>query len=156
MVIEMYFYNLIKKISTTSKVKIFVDMDGVIASYDFGKPLNFKTKRPLKTNIEVLSRVSSLENVELYILSVCRKNYQIDEKNEWLDKNAPFFKKSNRYILSKEKNINMSSSNMKMNFFKNYKTNDKIIFVDDDNKVLSTISNEINNIILMQDSELID
>ena len=28
-------------------------MDDAIASYDFGKPLNFKNKRPLTVNIKV-------------------------------------------------------------------------------------------------------
>ena len=65
-------------------------MDGVIASYDFGKPLNFKKKRPLTTNIKTLSKVNKLANVELYILSVCRLERQIKEKNNWLDKYAPF------------------------------------------------------------------
>lgn len=152
----MHFYNLIKELSKNDKLKIFIDMDGVIASYDFGKPLDFKNKRPLKTNIEVLKKVSLLENVELNILSVCRQNYQIAEKNEWLDINAPFFKKENRYILSKEQNPNITTVDLKLQFLKNYKTNDKMILVDDDNKVLSTISEEIDNIILFQDSELID
>ena len=152
----MHFYNLMKELSANSKIKLFVDMDGVIASYDFGKPLNFKVKRPLNTNIEVLRKVSSLENVELFILSVCRKNYQIDEKNERLDSNAPFFKKENRFILSKEKLPDVSSSNMKLHFLQNYKIKDKMVLVDDDNKVLSTVANELDNIILFQDSELID
>lgn len=152
----MHFYNLIKELSKNDKLKIFIDMDGVIASYDFGKPLDFKNKRPLKTNIEVLKKVSLLENVELNILSVCRQNYQIAEKNEWLDINAPFFKKENRYILSKEQNPNITTVDLKLQFLKNYKTNDKMILVDDDNKVLSTISEEIDNIILFQDSELVD
>ena len=46
--------------------------------------------------------------------------------------------------------------NMKLHFLKNYETIDKIVLVDDDNKVLSTIANELDNIILLQDSELID
>ena len=97
----MHFYNLIKELAS-EKIILFVDMDGVIASYDFGKPLDFKNKRPLYNNIEVLKKVSTIDNVELHILSVCRKNYQIEEKNEWLDIYAPFFKKENRHILSKE------------------------------------------------------
>ena len=154
----MHFYNLIKELSKKNKIKLFVDMDGVIASYDFGKPLNFKIKRPLKTNIEVLRKVASLENVEMFILSVCRKNYQIDEKNMWLDKNAPFFERNNRCILSKEETQDASSANLKLQFLKNYiiKENEKIVFVDDDNKVLSTVAKELHNIILLQDSELID
>ncbi len=152
----MHFYNLIKDISKNEKVKLFVDMDGVIASYDFGKPLDFKNKRPLNSNIEVLRNVSKLGNVELNILSVCRENYQIDEKNDWLDKYAPFFKKENRYILSKETISNMSSSSMKSDFLKNINTKDKMILLDDDIRVLRTVHDNINNIILFQDSELVD
>jgi hypothetical protein len=50
----------------------------------------------------------------------------------------------------------ISSANMKLHFLKNYETIDKIVLVDDDNKVLSIISKELDNIILLQDSELID
>ena len=81
----MYFYELIKNISDNKKTRIYVDMDGVIACYDFGKPLNFKTKRPLNTNIKTLEKINNLHNVELFILSVCRLNKEIDDKTKWLD-----------------------------------------------------------------------
>ena len=77
-------------------------MDGVIASYDFGKPLDFKNKRPLTTNIKTLSQLYNLKNVELHILSVCRFNNEVSEKNEWLNKYAPFFEKDKRTIIPKE------------------------------------------------------
>ena len=73
----MHFYELIKEKYHDKEVLLFVDMDGVIASYDFGKPLDFKNKRPLKTNIDTLKKVSELDNITLNILSVCRKDYQI-------------------------------------------------------------------------------
>ena len=152
----MYFYDLINNLSKKEKVDLFVDMDGVIASYDFGKPLDFKTKRPLKTNINVLNKVSQLENVEVYILSICRKDFQVKDKNDWLDRFAPFFKKENRFILSKETIINKTSPEMKADFLKSYVTNNKVVLVDDDNQVLFFISKEINDVLLFQDSELID
>ncbi len=151
----MHFYNLIKELAS-EKIILFVDMDGVIASYDFGKPLDFKNKRPLYNNIEVLKKVSTIDNVELHILSVCRKNYQIEEKNEWLDIYAPFFKKENRHILSKETIIGLQSSNMKANFLKDYVSNKKIILLDDDIRVLRAVADTAPNITLFQDSELID
>ena len=89
----MYFYNLINKLSKEENIIIYVDMDGVIASYDFGKPLDFANKRPLITNIKTLEKVSHLKNVELHILSVCRKKREINDKNDWLDKYAKFLKK---------------------------------------------------------------
>jgi hypothetical protein len=47
---------------------MFVDMDGVIASYDFGRPLEFDKKRPLLTNIKTLEEVSKIPGVKLHIL----------------------------------------------------------------------------------------
>ena len=86
------------------KVKLFVDMDGVVADYDFGQPGNYHLKRPLYTSIQKLEAVSKLENVEMYILSASKKNEGIGEKNSWLDIYAPFFSKENRIILSREEN----------------------------------------------------
>ena len=152
----MHFIDLIKKISIEEEVILFVDMDGVIASYDVGRPYDFKNKRPLKNNINIFGEIAKLDRVSLHILSVCRENYQIEEKNEWLDINAPFFEKENRVILSKEDSIYKISSELKLNYLKNYKTDKKIVFIDDDNSVLSVVNKELKNIILFQDSELVD
>lgn len=152
----MHFYNLIKKLSIENKLLIFVDMDGVISSYDIGKPLDFLNKRPLTENIKKLEKISKLPNIELCILSICKKNFQIEEKNIWLDKYAPFFKKENRIIISKQEINNTSSSEIKANYLKNVKTNKQIIFVDDDNTILKTVLNKVENVIVFQDSELID
>ena len=152
----MYFYNLIKEMLVEQNIDLFVDMDGVIASYDFGKPLDFKKKRPLYSNIKILEEVSKLDGLNLYILSVCRKNYQIEEKNEWLDKYAPFFKEENRIILSKENTPDVTSPLLKLNFLKEFKSNNKVVLVDDDNNILSIISKSLKNVVLLQDSELID
>ena len=84
----MHFLELITKLSENQKLKIYVDMDGVIASYDFGKPLRFDIKRPLYTNINTLKKISEIENVELHILSICITDNQVLEKNNWLDKYA--------------------------------------------------------------------
>lgn len=152
----MHFIDLIKKIIIDEEVILFVDMDGVIASYDVGRPYDFKNKRPLKNNINIFREIAKLDRVSLHILSVCRENYQIEEKNEWLDINAPFFEKENRVILSKEDSIYKISSELKLNYLKNYKTDKKIVFIDDDNSVLSVVNKELKNIILFQDSELVD
>ena len=118
----MHFYNLIKNLSSEKELVIFVDMDGVISSYDVGKPLDFLNKRPLKENINKLEKINELPNIELYILSICRKNFQIEEKNIWLDKYAPFFKRENRIIISKQETDNTSSPEIKANYLKNVKT----------------------------------
>ena len=131
-------------------------MDGVIASYDFGKPLDFANKRPLSTNIKALSQLCNLKNVELHILSVCRFDNQVKEKNDWLDKYAPFFEEDKRTIISKESNPHYSSKELKLNYLKSLEIEEQIIFIDDDNEVLRTVRNGLKNIILYQDSELID
>ena len=140
----MHFIDLIKKISIEEEVILFVDMDGVIASYDVGRPYDFKNKRPLKNNINIFREIAKLDRVSLHILSVCRENYQIEEKNEWLDINASFFEKENRVILSKEDSIYKISSELKLNYLKNYKTDKKIVFIDDDNSVFLLNIDEIS------------
>lgn len=152
----MHFYELIQKQTKNKKTRIYVDMDGVIASYDIGKPYDFENKRPLTTNIKTLSKINNLENTELFILSICKKDSQIKEKNNWLDKYAPFFQKDNRIIISKESNPNLSSKELKLNYLKSLKTDNQIILIDDDNEIIKTIKNNAKNIILYQDSELTD
>lgn len=152
----MHFYNLIKELSKEKDIIIFVDMDGVIASYDVGKPLDFLNKRPLNENIKKLENVSKLSNVELHILSLCKKDFQIEEKNIWLDKYAPFFKKENRTIISKEKFPSVTSPELKANYLNSVKTNKQIVLVDDDNSILKKVMDNVDGIIVFQDSELID
>lgn len=152
----MHFLELITKLSENQKLKIYVDMDGVIAAYDFGKPLRFDIKRPLYTNIRTLEKISKLENVELHILSVCVTDNQVLEKNDWLDKYAPFFEKTNRNILSKETYKGYTSKELKANFLKDVKKDRTIILIDDDNEVLRHVRKEVKEVILFQDSELVD
>ena len=152
----MHFYSIIEELASKCDIEMFVDMDGVIASYDFGKPLRFDIKRPIKTNINTLKKVSEIKNVKLHILSVCRTNPQIEEKTNWLDINAPFFKKENRHILSKQIMLNMTSAEMKTKFLSNFKTNSQIVVIDDDNSVLYFMNSHLKNVILFQDSELVD
>lgn len=152
----MYFYNLIKELTKDKKTVIYCDMDGVIAAFDFGKPLEFDKKRPLYTNIKTLERINELPNIELKILSACRKDTQINEKHEWLDKYAPFFLKENRNILSRESHGNQMSHEMKTDFLSSLEENRQIILVDDDILVLRTVHDRLKNIICLQDSELID
>ena len=152
----MHFYNLIKDLSSKKEIILFVDMDGVIASYDVGKPLDFLHKRPLMTRIKELEDISKLPNVDIRILSICRKDYQIEEKNIWLDKYAPYFKKENRVIISKETVTNVTSSEIKTNYLKEFKSNKQVILIDDDNRVLKSVSENVEDVIVYQDSEMVD
>ena len=153
----MYFYNLIKNLSEKKDILLFVDMDGVIAAYNNGgNPYDFLHKRPLKQNISTIKEVSTLENVDLHILSVCRENFQISDKNVWLDENAPFFKKDGRVIISRESKEWKTAKEIKLEYLKSVKTDKQIVLIDDDNEVLRTIRNELEHVIALQDSELID
>lgn len=152
----MHFYNLIKDLSKKDELIIFVDMDGVIASYDVGKPLDFLNKRPLMENIRKIEKVGNLPNVELHILSICKKDFQIEEKNKWLDKYAPFFKKEHRMIISKEKLNGVTSPELKANYLNSLKTSQQIVLLDDDNSVLKKVMDSVEGVIVFQDSELID
>ncbi|MBR6034088.1 MAG: hypothetical protein IKP28_05095 [Clostridia bacterium] len=153
----MYFYNLIKEMASKNDLILFIDMDGVIASYDIGKnPFDFLHKRPLTQNIANIKEVSELENVEVCILSVCREDSQIEDKNVWLDANAPFFKKENRNIISRASQDWKSAKDIKTDFLKDVKTDKQIVLVDDDNEVLKHIHQNYGNIIVLQDSELVD
>lgn len=138
------------------KIKIYIDMDGVVADYDVGKPDNFEKKRPLYTSIDKLKEISFMDNVSLYILSITRKNIGIEEKNIWLDKYMPFIDKNNRFILSKEE-VSKSSSELKVAFLKNIKREDEvIILIDDDPLILKSVMDNVNDIVLLKDTVLVD
>lgn len=152
----MHFYELIKNLSNNKELILFVDMDGVIASYEIAKAFDFDKKRPLKTRIQIFKDLNKLNNVELHILSVCHLDSQIKEKNDWLDKEAPFFEKDKRTIISKESHPGKETKNLKLEYLKTVKTNKQIIFIDDDNELLKHIHKYLPEIILYQDSELVD
>ena len=153
----MYFYNLIKEIASKSDVELYIDMDGVIAAYDIGNnPYDFANKRPLTENIAKIEKVIEIENVTLHILSICREKHQIEDNNNWLDKNAPFFKQENRVIISRELHDWKSAKDLKMEFIKNLNKDKKVVLVDDDNQILKTIHENLKDVIVLQDSELVD
>ena len=138
-------------------IKLYVDMDGVIVDYVVGDPNDFSDRRPLKDSLKKLEDISSMPNVELYVLSVTRYDTGYDEKHEWLDKFAPFFKKENRIILSRESNNMERSYNLKSNYLNSINKDDSIfILIDDDPKVLETLMENNKDIILLKDTALVD
>ena len=97
------------------------------------------------------------KNVELFILSATKRNEEIDQKEYWLDQYAPFFHKENRIILSREANDMMETSVLKAEYLQNYKRDDSLIMViDDDPKNLKDIHKYNEDIILLKDTVLID
>ncbi|MBR3163361.1 MAG: hypothetical protein IKF17_04620 [Clostridia bacterium] len=152
----MYLKEYLKKFDN-KKLKIFVDMDGVIADYEVGMPCDFDKKRPLYSSISKLEEISKMANVELYILSITRMDEGYEEKNIWLDKYAPFFKKENRVIISRESNNFVPSPELKSNFLKELKRDGSIFMViDDDPIVLHKIQNTSKDIVLLKDTALVD
>ena len=152
----MFFEDEIKKLGE-GKIKIFVDMDGVIADYNLGIAKDYHMKRPLNSNIEKLEKVSKLDNVEMYILSVARLNRGVEEKNMWLDEIAPFFKKENRIILPREENGFMAAKDLKLLFVKNLERDgSKIVVIDDDPLILHEMQTNYKDLILYKDTVLVD
>lgn len=151
----MYLKEYLEK-HNDKNIKLFIDMDGVIADYDFGIPKEYDKKRPLYDSIKKLKDISKMNNIELHILSVTRMTNGREEKNTWLDKYVPFIKKENRIILSREENNFESSSSLKANYLSNLETKDTIIVIDDDPRVLKEINEKNKDIILLKDTVLVD
>ena len=139
------------------KIKIFVDMDGVVADYIFGSAQDYDKKCPLYDNIDKLEIVSEMPNVELFIFSATRYSSGFDQKNWWLDKYAPFFKKENRIIISREDNEMRDSSILKAEYLANYERDGSIlILIDDDPKNLKDVRKMNEDVILLKDTVLVD
>lgn len=148
-----YFENEIYKYK--GNIKLFIDMDGVIADYVVGD-LDYKTKRPLFNNIKMLESISKLNNIDLYILSISKDNQGVIDKNYWLDKYIPFINKDKRIIISREANNMEKSSILKSNYLNNFNSDSIIILIDDDPRVLKEINKNNPNIILYKDTIFMD
>ena len=139
------------------KIRLFVDMDGVIADYDVGFPSGYDQKRPLVSNISKLEEISKMDNIELFILSISRMHEGIEQKNNWLDRYAPFFKKENRVIIAREDNNFEHSDILKQNYVQNIQRDEsKIILIDDDPAVLKAIRAKNEDVTLLKDTALVD
>lgn len=151
----MYIDEVLEKYKN-EKIKLFVDMDGVIADYDVGLPCDYDKKRPLISNIIKLAEVSKNSNIEMNILSVTRYDKGFEEKNIWLDEFAPFFRKENRVIISRESNNFESSSELKANYLKSLNRDESIIIlIDDDPRVINRIKETNEDVILLKDTTLV-
>ena len=139
------------------KIKLFVDMDGVVADYDFGSAQDYDKKRPLIDSIDKLEIVSKMPNVELFIFSVTRYSSGYEQKQWWLDTYASFFKKENRIIISREDNGMRDSSLLKAEYLANYQRDDSVlILIDDDPQNLKDVRRLNEDIFLLKDTVLVD
>ena len=72
------------------KIKLFVDMDGVIADYIIGQPKDYDKKRPLFDSINKLKLISELPNVEMYVHSKPTVLGKKQGSRRWIKKNGDF------------------------------------------------------------------
>ena len=152
----MYIDDVLEKYKD-EKIQLYCDMDGVIADYEVGKACDYDKKRPLFDSIKKLETISKWPNIDLYIFSATRESKGIGQKNSWLDIYAPFFKKENRIILSREDNDMAKSAELKANYLKDYPRDESLIMViDDDPRNLKEIEKYSKDVILLKDTALID
>ena len=153
----MYLKEELLKLSD-KKIRIYLDMDGTIVHYDVGNAEDFHIKRPLMDRINKLKDINnSMDNVELYILSIGHEQRHVDQKNEWLDKYFPEIPKENRAIIIRNLHGQVSSADIKKNYINNLRTDDKIILIDDDPRILGSLNKENkNNAIILKDCVLSD
>lgn len=144
----------IKEEKNMKKIMIFVDMDGVIADYRFGEGINIKknkpgtylNKRPIMTTINNLKKMSKYKNIDLSIISSCLFKEQVDEKNQWLDKYADFFKLENRiYVIADDFE---SRKQLKVDKIKEFmEQNEKVltVLIDDTHDILFLAQKQLEN-----------
>lgn len=155
----MFFRKTVNELlSKYKKIRLYVDMDGVIADYVVGEAKDYDKKRALKTTIKQLEELSNLNNIELNILSISRMDIGVEQKNKWLDMYAPFFKKENRFIISRESNNMEKSYKLKCDFVKKLKREDNtiIVVIDDDCDIVHKLKDENNDIEIYKDTIFVD
>ena len=159
----MYFKDYLEKYRD-KKINIFIDMDGVVADYDVISYNNHKSesnvyldKRPIKTSINILEEISKMNNVTLNILSVSRKDNQIDGKKKWLRMNMSFIKEENIIIIPRESNGFKASHILKKEFLEKNTSKEFINFViDDSHLVLDAICDLNIGIIPLHITSILD
>ncbi|MBR1386389.1 MAG: hypothetical protein IJ568_06130 [Bacilli bacterium] len=156
-----YFYNYLK--SLNKSICIFIDMDGVVADYDAVSYLKdketidvYKNKRPIKTTISILEKISTLEHVELNILSCTRNKNQIDGKIKWLEEYMSFIKKERINIISREEKNFAKAKDIKRDFLKEKENDSFIILIDDSHEVIDEILRLNSNILPLHISSILD
>lgn len=132
-------------------------MDGVLAEYDIGN-FDYESIRPLTSTIKKIEDLYKEDNISIYILSICKTNNIVYDKITWFKKHMPFLKQENIILLSKEDNKyqGISSKEIKSNYLKENAKNDVNIVIDDDNSVIKYIIKNNEDLIVFQDSSLVD
>ncbi len=149
----MNIYSIISKLTDNGEVHIYLDIDGVLANYNVGNLVDFKEKRILHNNVDSVKFLSTIPNVELYILSVCKDDMEKLSKNSFLDMNANFIMNDHRIFLNKADKAIME---IKSDYLKGLNRSNKIVYLDSDNSVLEYVKYNNNDIEVLHASELVD
>ena len=151
----MKFYDCIEK-NKDKNISIYCDMDGVLAEYDIDN-FDYENRRPITSTIKKIKDLYKEDNISIYILSICKTNNIVYDKI-WFKKHMPFLKQENIILLSKEDNKyqGISSKEIKSNYLKEHAKNDVNIVIDDDNSVIKYIIKNNEDLIVFQDSSLVD
>ena len=149
----MNIYSIISKLTDNGEVHIYLDIDGVLANYNVGNLVDFKEKRILHNNVDSVKFLSTIPNVELYILSICKDDMEKLSKNSFLDMNANFIMNDHRIFLNKD---DKSVMEIKSDYLKGLNRGNKIVYLDSDNSVLEYVKYNNNDIEVLHASELVD
>ncbi len=143
----------IRELAKNHKVYCFFDMDGTCAELKTGEKKRildnekgyFLGKRPLKTVLSVMEKISKLDNVEVCILTNCYYNEQKQDKIAWLKKYAPFIKDENInvIVLTEEKYTQETKHNLKPNKIKSILKEGEIAFLFEDNYNIINATNKL-------------
>lgn len=151
------FYNKIKKIcDRNEKVAMFIDMDGTIVEYVVYKEGEISTNtkgkflegNPMDVVINNLQKISNINNIDLYILSLARSYIIVDEKKQWLKKYANFIDERNWIIINKEAG---EYNKENRDYIKSIRIKEKLnnyscaILLDDDHKILKKTQEELKD-----------
>lgn len=157
----------ILNLSKTNKVVCFFDMDGTCVEYGANeKPLLlanepnfFLNKRPLRSIIKKMKRLSKMNNVTVKILSNCYFEEQKEDKISWLKKYAGFIKPEdiNIIVLNNEKYTPETKDNLKANRIKSIVGNDSEIYLfEDDQRIMYVTMKIMPEVHVCHVSTLID
>ena len=87
----------------TLKRRIFIDMDGVLATWNSDKSLEevamsgyYRDLVPMKNVVEAIRNIVRCEEYDVYILSSVLHDIAIRDKNYWLDTHLPEIPSVNR------------------------------------------------------------
>lgn len=146
------------KLTKNDKVIVFFDMDGVCAEYgaDEGHlikenyPGFYFTKRPIKSVLAIMKRISEIRNVQVRILSNCYFPEQKQDKINWLAKYAPFIKTENITIitLNEEEYTSETKDFIKGNYIKKITagSNAHLFLIEDDHGIIKATKKLLPNV----------